>query len=174
VDDRVLETPKSSMMTLMALLQELRVLTLTTCTPGGLISFQSLAQVTPLASFPPLHGRRGFMMKCDTIDKVKDGIIEDPTLCDFDPSALLCGGNMTENCLSQEQVIHVSQVYSDYKYPSGEMIFPAMQPGSEIGAADGLYAGAAFRYSEVCHQDDLLCYLGILMHTGLVQICCLQ
>jgi feruloyl esterase len=103
------------------------------------------------------------LRQCDTIDKVKDGIIEDPVLCDFDPSALLCKGNRTEHCLSEEQVLRVVQVYSDYKYPSGEMIFPAMQPGSEIGAADGLYAGTAFRYSEVCQRDDLLGYLGILI-----------
>jgi feruloyl esterase len=89
------------------------------------------------------------LRQCDTIDKVKDGIIEDPTLCKFDPSAILCKDNATEKCLSDLQVLQVKQVFSDYRYPSGELIFPAMQPGSEIGAADGLYAGSAFQYSEV-------------------------
>jgi feruloyl esterase len=90
------------------------------------------------------------LRQCDTIDHVKDGIIEDPTLCKFDPSTLLCKGNMTEKCISELQVTQLKKVFSDYRYPSGGLIYPAMQPGSEIGAADGLYAGSAFQYSEVC------------------------
>jgi feruloyl esterase len=101
------------------------------------------------------------LRQCDMIDKVKDGIIEDPALCDFDPSALLCRENIAGPCLTEEQVLHVTQVYSDYKYPSGELIFPAMQAGSEIGAADGLYAGTAFHYSEVCHLYHLFDYIDI-------------
>ncbi|XPS75221.1 Feruloyl esterase [Ascochyta lentis] len=40
------------------------------------------------------------LKQCDTIDKAQDGIIEDPTLCKFNPSTLLCTGNSTANCLS--------------------------------------------------------------------------
>jgi feruloyl esterase len=113
------------------------------------------------------------LRQCDMIDGVKDGIIENPGLCDFKPSELLCAGNTTEKCLSKVQVRQLERVYSDYKYPNGRTIFPAMQPGSEVNAADGLYAGAAWKYSEVClyHAYSSTCYvLTHLDYLGLVQI----
>jgi feruloyl esterase len=90
------------------------------------------------------------LKQCDMIDGVQDGIIEDPSLCAFDPSALLCRGNTTEKCLSEIQVGQVKAIFSDYKYPNGELIYPAMQPGSEVNAAAGLYAGVPWAISEVC------------------------
>ncbi|KAJ4399482.1 hypothetical protein N0V91_009408 [Didymella pomorum] len=87
------------------------------------------------------------LKQCDTIDKAKDGIIEDPTLCKFDPSTLRCTGDSTTNCLNDAQVSQLQTIFSDYKYPNGQLIYPAMQPGSEIGAVDRLYAGAPFAYS---------------------------
>jgi feruloyl esterase len=88
------------------------------------------------------------LRQCDTIDKVKDGIIEDPTLCKFDPSTMLCGRNVTGNCLNENQVQQIKTIFADYRYPNGQLIFPGMQPGSEINAVDRLYAGAPFAYSE--------------------------
>jgi feruloyl esterase len=88
------------------------------------------------------------LRQCDLIDGVKDGIIENPALCDFNPSRLLCMGNVTEKCLTEVQVLQLKHIYTDYKYPDGHTIFPAMQPGSEVNAADGLYAGTAWKYSE--------------------------
>lgn len=88
------------------------------------------------------------LRQCDIIDGVKDGIIEDPALCKFDPSTLLCGGNSTVNCLNQNQVNQINTIFSDYKYPTGHLIYPAMQPGSEINAVDRLYAGIPFAYSD--------------------------
>jgi pimeloyl-ACP methyl ester carboxylesterase len=88
------------------------------------------------------------LQQCDTIDKVKDGIIEDPTLCKFDPSKLLCSGTKTTNCLNQNQVEQLRSIFADYTFPNGQMIFPAMQPGSEVSAVDRLYAGVPFPYSD--------------------------
>ncbi|KAI1860242.1 uncharacterized protein JN550_011620 [Neoarthrinium moseri] len=85
--------------------------------------------------------------QCDAIDGVKDGIIEDPTACHFEPGALLCQSNSSTNCLSSTQVEIVNKVYSDYLWPNGTLIFPRMQPGSEIQAATGLYAGRRWALS---------------------------
>jgi hypothetical protein len=87
------------------------------------------------------------LRQCDTIDKVQDGIIEDPTLCKFDPSTLLCGRNTTGNCLNENQVQQLKFIFGDYRYPSGELIYPGMQPGSEIKSLERLYAGEPFAYS---------------------------
>ncbi|CAI9636848.1 tannase and feruloyl esterase [Alternaria burnsii] len=88
------------------------------------------------------------LRQCDTIDKVKDGIIEDPALCKFDPSTLLCGRNSMVECLNENQVQQLKTIFSDYRFPDGQLIYPAMQPGSEINAVDKLYAGAPFAYSD--------------------------
>lgn len=90
------------------------------------------------------------LRQCDTIDKAQDGIIEDPSLCNFDPSTLLCKENTTTtttNCLSSPQVEQLRTIFTDYTYPNGELIYPAMQPGSEVLAVDRLYAGTPFVYS---------------------------
>ncbi|KAH8195699.1 hypothetical protein TruAng_010130 [Truncatella angustata] len=84
------------------------------------------------------------LRQCDEIDGVKDGIIEDPTVCHFDPQALLCQGDSSTNCLNSTQVEIVGKVYSDYLWPNGSVVFPGMQPGSEIQAATGLYSGRRY------------------------------
>lgn len=93
------------------------------------------------------------LRQCDTIDGVQDGIIENPTLCDFQPEVLICGrGSATDGCLSTAQVQVVREIFSPLYGSSGEVVFPAMQPGSEVLAAQKLYAGTPFPYSLVRDQ----------------------
>src|SRR5205823_14251714 len=44
------------------------------------------------------------LKQCDGIDGVIDGIIEDPTLCDFRPDPLKCVTANTTNCLTLIQI----------------------------------------------------------------------
>lgn len=91
------------------------------------------------------------MRQCDGIDGVLDGIIEDPSLCHFDPSVLLCTESKSTGCLSPAQVDAVKRVYTPYTYSinNGSLIYPAMQPGMEIKAAStgGLLSGEPFALS---------------------------
>lgn len=87
--------------------------------------------------------------QCDGMDGVIDGIIEDPNLCNFHPETLLCAAKTSTNCLTPAQVETVRRVFSPLYGEDGNLIYPAMQPGSEIKAAEKLYAGAPFSYSEV-------------------------
>lgn len=89
------------------------------------------------------------LRQCDGLDGVEDGIVEEPSLCLFDPEVLRCRENGTEECLLDNQVEQMKSIYNDYRYKDRDLIFPAMQPGSEISAADRLYAGVPFAYSEV-------------------------
>lgn len=82
--------------------------------------------------------------QCDGIDGVRDGIIEDPTLCDFNPSVLLCSDSRSTACLTPAQVRTVKRVYSPYTFENGTLIYPAFQPGMEIAASAGLLAGVPF------------------------------
>lgn len=87
--------------------------------------------------------------QCDTIDGVADGIIENPTACDFEPEALICAGNQTSGCLSSAQVEIVRDVLSPLYGSSGELVFPALQPGAEVLASTGLLSGSPWPYSLV-------------------------
>ena len=94
--------------------------------------------------------------QCDGLDGVNDGIIEDPNLCNFRPEALLCTKTTSTNCLTSTQVEMVRKLFSPLYGENGSLIYPAMQPGSEIMAAKGLYAGKPFSYSEVTRSADAL------------------
>ena len=69
---------------------------------------------------------------CDSLDGVKDGLIEDPRKCHFDPSVLLCRGSAQADCLSQSQINTLSKIYAGPKDPvTGEQIYPGYEPGTE-------------------------------------------
>ena len=87
--------------------------------------------------------------QCDGLDGVIDGIVEDANLCNFRPDALLCKEHTSVNCLTSAQVEKVRKIFSPFYGEDGNLIYPAMQPGSEILAAQELYAGKPFGYSEV-------------------------
>jgi feruloyl esterase len=90
------------------------------------------------------------LAQCDGLDGVVDGIIQDPNLCNFRPEAIMCseGQNASTSCLSPTQVEMVRKIFSPFYGVDGNVIYPAMQPGSEIMAVQKLYAGAPFSYSE--------------------------
>ncbi|KAF6806131.1 feruloyl esterase B [Colletotrichum sojae] len=89
------------------------------------------------------------LRQCDKIDGAADGIIEDPGLCKFDAGALKCKDDKkTSGCLTGKQVDVVKSIFSEQKYPNGTFFWPAMNPGSEVGSADGLYSGKPFAPSQ--------------------------
>ena len=72
---------------------------------------------------------------CDAQDGVKDGLIEDPRKCRFDPSVLLCKGAPTAECLTQPQIETLNKIYVGPKNPkTGEQIYPGYEPGGEAEA----------------------------------------
>ncbi|KAF4617033.1 hypothetical protein G7Y89_g15116 [Cudoniella acicularis] len=87
--------------------------------------------------------------QCDAIDGVVDGIIEDPLLCRFRPEALLCPPNTTNttSCLTSAQVVALGKVFEDFYGEGGKIIYPRMQPGSELLAQYIYYTGGAFSYT---------------------------
>ena len=70
---------------------------------------------------------------CDSQDGLKDGILNDPRQCHFDPSTLLCKGTSSDACLTQPQVDSLKQIYAGGHDASGEPIFPGLLPGAEEG-----------------------------------------
>lgn len=89
------------------------------------------------------------LKQCDGLDGVTDGIIEHPDLCDFHLEALACPIDTVTDCLTTAQVEIVRRIFSPLYGEDSKLIYPAMQPGSEVLAADELYVGEPFPYSEV-------------------------
>jgi feruloyl esterase len=80
------------------------------------------------------------LQACDGLDGVKDGVIDDPLRCRFDPKTLECkggdasAGSGQAHCLSAAQVETMRVLYSPVKTPDGELVSaPLLQPGTELG-----------------------------------------
>jgi Tannase and feruloyl esterase len=72
------------------------------------------------------------MAKCDLIDGVKDGIINDPAACHFDPKVLLCKSGDAPSCLTAPQLGALQKIYAGPVNPStGKAIHPGFPPGYE-------------------------------------------
>jgi feruloyl esterase len=65
---------------------------------------------------------------CDAQDGVKDGVINDPRDCRFDPAVLLCKGPESRSCLTAPQVEFLKSLYT------GASGFPGLLPGGEAGS----------------------------------------
>jgi feruloyl esterase len=72
---------------------------------------------------------------CDTIDHVKDGVIEDPRQCHFDPSVLLCKEADSSTCLTAPQLAALKKLYAGSTNSKGQRIFPGYSPGGEADPA---------------------------------------
>ena len=69
---------------------------------------------------------------CDGLDGLRDGIIDDPRRCHFDPVKLLCKTGDEATCLTAAQVEAAKRIYEGVKNPrTGEQIFTGWPRGSE-------------------------------------------
>ncbi len=92
----------------------------------------SEASYIPPAKYPVLNA--AVLDACDARDGVKDGLIENPTQCRFDPAILQCKQGDGPTCLTPSQVQAARTIYTPATNPvTREEIFPALQPGSEPG-----------------------------------------
>ena len=84
---------------------------------------------------------------CDANDGVKDGLLNEPRACKFDPAVLQCKAGDAANCLTAPQVETVKRLYAPARTKSGEVVFPGKDYGSELGwvanqQVSGLPAGS--------------------------------
>ena len=101
----------------------------------------SAAPVTP-AKLALLADR--VMGKCDAIDGLNDGLIDDPRKCDFDPArdvASCAAGTDGPDCLTPAEAEAIAKVYSG-PISNGKPFFPGYMPGSEA-VTTGLFGGGS-------------------------------
>jgi feruloyl esterase len=72
---------------------------------------------------------------CDALDGAKDGVLENPLACTFDPKVLVCRqGDSSGSCLTPAQADAVAKIYAGASNTrTGAPIFPGLERGSELG-----------------------------------------
>jgi hypothetical protein len=93
--------------------------------------FLDAASYIPASKLPALEAAT--LAACDALDGVKDGVIDDPVKCHFDPSKLICTGPDSDSCLTAPQVKALEKIYSGPRSSKGATVFPGYSPGGETG-----------------------------------------
>jgi tannase/feruloyl esterase len=86
---------------------------------------------------------------CDARDGMKDGILDEPNTCAFDPSVLLCKGPESDACLTSPQITALKKIYSGPRTAKGEQLYPGFEPGGEsewAGWVSGARAEQSLQY----------------------------
>jgi feruloyl esterase len=93
------------------------------------------ASYIPPNKYPFIH--QAALAACDGKDGLKDGLIDDPTQCSFDPAVLLCKGADDLSCLTAPQVAAAKKIYSAPVNPrTGTQLSNPLVPGTELGWGD--------------------------------------
>jgi feruloyl esterase len=96
------------------------------------VTLKDPAGYIPRPKFEVLH--KAAVNACDALDGLKDGLLDDPTRCRFDPQALACKEGDGPACLTAPQVEAARKIYAGPKNPrTGQAIFPPLERGSELG-----------------------------------------
>ena len=103
---------------------------------------------------------------CDANDGVKDGILNDPRQCRFDPAVLACKAGDNDSCLTAKQVVALKKMYGGPRDSHGRSVFFGLLPGAEsrqtgweswvsgesLGKSSGFFFGKEY-FSNMVFQD---------------------
>jgi tannase/feruloyl esterase len=94
-----------------------------------------LLDTSPLPASKMAAIQKASLAACDALDGSRDGIVDDPRRCRFDPATIQCRGGDNDQCLTAGQVSTVRALYAGPVDPvTGARIHPGLEPGME---ADG-------------------------------------
>ena len=94
---------------------------------------QKAISETPVSNAKMVLVADKVMAKCDAIDGLKDGLIDDPRKCNFDPAKDVpqcTAGSDGADCLTSAQAAAIAKVYGG-PLSNGKPFFPGYMPGSE-------------------------------------------
>jgi feruloyl esterase len=77
------------------------------------------------------------LKRCDALDGLADGIINDWRGCDFDPGVLACKAEKTDSCLSEAQVGALRDLYAGPRTSDGKPLYGAFN--YDTGIADPIW-----------------------------------
>jgi feruloyl esterase len=86
----------------------------------------------PPSKYPIIH--KAVLEACDASDGAKDGLLEDPTRCHFDPATIECKAGDEPTCLTAGQVEAAKRMYTAPRNPrTNQPVYFNVEPGSELG-----------------------------------------
>ena len=108
---------------------------------GTMVAYANDVQALKAAPIPtsklPLLADKIYA-QCDEKDGLKDGVIDDPRRCGFQPSRDLpkCDGGDQPGCFTAGQIATLETIYGDV-VSQGKRIFPGWPVGAEIAGPNG-------------------------------------
>ena len=118
--------------------------------PSWLIN-QDPKRLIPREKYVRIH--QAILDACASPLGRKDGVLDEPNRCQFDPAQLQCKGPDAPECLTPAQVYLLQQTYAGPRNPrTGELIFPGPARGAELemfsfaNGAEPMIALDLFRY----------------------------
>jgi feruloyl esterase len=90
------------------------------------------ASFIPPAKIPTISA--AVLAACDELDGVRDGILNDPRQCHFDPASIQCkAGEDSDKCLTAPQAAALKKLYAGPHDAHAREVFPGFLPGAEDG-----------------------------------------
>ena len=114
---------------------------------AGNLAYDKDGDGTP-ESFTKLNLLSDTMLaKCDGVDGISDGVIDDPLACDFKPEVDLaekmCPNNVNgDACFTTEQIQTIKDIYGGAHDSSGDLVYKGKPFGTELGWASALFPHA--------------------------------
>ncbi len=99
------------------------------------------------------------LKRCDALDGLADGIINDWQGCDFDPGVLTCKGEKTGGCLSKAQVTALRDLHAGPSASDGRPLYGAFN--YDTGIADPIWRAMHFGSSGTGEWDAADATLGL-------------
>ncbi len=101
---------------------------------------------------------------CDELDGVRDGILNDPRQCRFDPTTIQCkAGDDTDQCLTAPQATTLKKIYAGLRDTRGGELFPGFLPGGEDGPG-----GWAMWITGPAPAKSLMAFFGLGFYANMV------
>ncbi len=117
------------------------------------------------SKLPMLH--KAVLEKCDALDGLADGILQNPAACTFQPTDILCkAGSDTENCLTADEATVVAKIYQGPVNSKGILLHRGQARGSELGWGSAFLGDNGKPGSALDPADTTLHHLAFLPSPG--------
>jgi len=107
-----------------------------------MITLKILKDMQPDGYIPPAllsKVDQAIYASCDATDGVKDGLIQNPAKCAFDPSTLVCKAGATEDCLTPAQADTIKRYFEPVRSRGGRLATPGFAV-TDLGGRGGAAA----------------------------------